>query len=472
MQAAWKAYYGQYKDSLKVEGDFDDNVKDNPAKFIVNTGTNYLFGQAGPTWAAVQEDTTAKDAPPPWKVQLDQLWKLNRKTTTLLRLGINGGVCGHVFVKLLPTGTGPDRSSPRIVVLDPANVCAIWDPQDVDTVVEYRIQYVTADAQGAYAYRQRIIRSDDGLTWNIVDEKQSSLLGYWQRQGSTPWPYSWPPIVDCQNLVDPNAYYGISDLDVDTLNMIRLIQYTDSNMSKIIRIHAHPKTVVSGMTSDATSEIDVSPDGMITLPDPDATLKLLEMISDLGASQKFAERLEAAMAEVTMLPRITRGTSDQLSSGMSGVNMSILYAPAVTKTEMKQSTYGDMLLELNRRLLVLSNFAEDPWSLDMGITWPEILPGSQFLERQTLLVDKQLGVSRKTIIEKLGYDPVVEESNNATDAQKQLDQQKELALATHAAPGINANPVGSMGGTRSAGTTKTPQQQQRSVPPTNASTGK
>lgn len=484
MCRAWKAYYGEYKDQLKIEGNFNDNVKGNPARFLVNTGANFLFSPAPAFQATETPETTAEDEEledPAWLKVLEKIWCYNHKATLLTKMAINGGVTGHVFIKLLPNGRGPDKTWPRMVLLNPENIKVRWNPMDVEDVWEYIIEYQTLDTFSprveAVAVRQRITKGVG--VWTIVDEESRGQFGEWKQVGpAQEWPYEWAPIVDGQNLPVPNDFWGMADLETDVLDIIERIQYVDSNTNKIIRIHAHPKTVASGMTPDAVADIDVSPDGIITLPDPEAKLTLLEIQSELASSMNFAMRLRLIFNEMTQTPQIVTGEYDVTAGQLSGVNLSIMFSPVVQKTEMKQDTYGDLLLECNRRLLqlYLDTHADagydNPWEIeDMDIGWPDVLPGSKFLQRQTLLVDKQLGASEETILELLGYNPDVERANNEAkmekDMQRQVDQAEAIAATQPKPVGPNVNPIGSMGGVNSAGKPKTPKST-TSVRPTNA----
>jgi len=476
---SWCAYYGKYPDQLQVDGRFDDNVKGNPARFLVSTGASFLFGQQpcfiGPELPDKPGETEEQEEPE-WLKTLNKIWGYNNKKTLLNKLAINGGVCGHVFAKILPVGRGPDRKFPRIVILDPANVKVRWNPEDVEEVWEYVIQYTSLDTfsnpPSAVVHRQRI--SNRGSYWTIVNEEQRGLQGSWRQIGPEEiHPYTWPPIVDCQNLPVPNDYWGMADLEEDVLDIIERMQYVDSNTNKIIRLYAHPKTWTQGMTPDAVAEIDVSPDGIITLPDPDAKLNLLELSSDLGSSLNFGRRLRSVFNEMVQTPQIVTGELEGSAGALSGINLSIMFAPIVQKTQSKQGTYGDMLVELSRRLLALSSTGgEDPWELDIRVSWGDVLPGSQFIQRQTLLIDKQIGASTDTLLEKLGYDPTIENQNNAQDAAAKLalDQQAQLAKQP-VQTGGNVNPGGSMNGVQPQKVVPTTTTPPKSIPPTNARTG-
>jgi hypothetical protein len=83
---------------------------------------------------------------------LDSFWRANKKNLLLHDLGLNGGLAGHVFVKLMP-----GRPYPRLVNLNPAHVAVFWDENDMDRALWYRIQY----AGQTGAHRQDIVRAED-----------------------------------------------------------------------------------------------------------------------------------------------------------------------------------------------------------------------------------------------------------------------------------------------------------------------
>ncbi len=103
------------------------------------------------------------------------------------------------------------------------------------------------------------------------------------------------------------------------------------------------------------------------------------------------------------------------AGALSGVALNILYQPLLEKTETKRRTYGDLLVELNRRLLALGGFGEDNFTV---LHWPELLPGDPKAEAETALLQQQLGVSQDTLIERLGFDPELERQKRQAGDQQ------------------------------------------------------
>lgn len=401
---AWDAYFGNMPDPLKVKpGQANDNVKVNYARLIVDVGASDLFGEE-PKFDLDPDSTE----PTPAQIWLDEVWRRNRKQILLQKMAINGGVCGHVFVKIVP---GKPGELPRLINLSPEYVSVVTDPDDIDLVWRYIIQYTARDLDGKEITVKQVIERDEGGRWAITD-KVSKNRGGWETRQTIMWPYDWPPIIDCQNLPSPNEYYGIADIEQDVLSLNQAYNFTKSNTQRIIRFHAHPKTWGRGF---AATELKIGVDDTIILQSPTAELHNLEMQGDLSSSIEYAERLKRDLHETSRVPEVATGKLDS-AAGLSGVALQILYQPLTQKTGAKRLTYGEMLIELCRRLAEMGGFGPD---VICSLIWGELRPHSVLEERQVLMLDKQLGVSQDTLLTKAGYDP---------DAEKEKKDQETTGV--------------------------------------------
>lgn len=390
ISARWRAYHGQYPKLLKIRaGQPDDNVAINFARVIVDKGVSFLFGQD----VNFELDEVIETDAERW---LEQCWKFNRKMTLLQKLAFNGAISGHVFVKILPT-----KPFPRLILLAPETVSVMWEPDDIDRITSIKIQYPAIDhiSKKPIVVRQLIERQ--GSSWRILDQRGTTDRSSWQTISDVEWPYAWPPIVECQNLPCPNEFWGISDLEDDVLHLISSINFVVSNLVRIIRYHAHPKTWGRGFSSN---QLSTAIDETIVFPSPDAELRNLEMQSDLSSSLLLYQRLRESLHEISRIPEVATGKLENIGA-LSGVALHILYQPLIEKTEMKRRTYGDMLIELNRRLLELGGFGDSNFTT---IHWPELIPGDPESEAKTLVLWQQLGVSQDTLLRRLGLNPDIE----------------------------------------------------------------
>lgn len=400
-QTAWDAYFGNMPDPLKVKpGQANDNVKVNYARLIVDVGASDLFGEE----PKFDLDPDSNE-PSPAQIWLDECWRRNRKQILLQKAAINGGVCGHVFLKIVPRV----GDVPRLILLSPEYVSVVTDPDDIDQVWRYIIQYTARDPQtGKPLTIRQVIERDDAGRWTVIDQV-SRNRGAWETRQSIAWPYSWPPIIDCQNLPSPNEYYGIADIEEDVLSLNGAYNFALSNTQRIIRFHAHPKTWGRGFTA---KELNIGVDDTIILQSPTAELHNLEMQGDLSSSIEYGERLKRGLHETSRTPEVATGKLDS-TAGLSGVALQILFQPLTQKTSGKRLTYGEMLIELNRRLCEMGGFGRGGLC---SILWGELRPTSALEERQVLLLDKQLGASQDTLLHKAGYDPDAEREKREQEA--------------------------------------------------------
>lgn len=429
---AWVAYFGdKTPDVLAVKpGQADDNVKIAKPRVIVDKGVSFLFGDP----ITLKLDEHSGQAAQVW---LEACWAANKMMTILHNIALNGGVCGHAFVKIVPAAQGEEF--PSLINLDPGTVSPVWEPEDVRKVARYVVQYRATDPDtgNPQNYRQTVKRQGTG--WVIIDEESDPDSTVWKTVGTTLWNHPYPPIVDCQNLPSPNAFWGLSDIGEDILGLNRAATFAISNAQRIIRYHAHPKTVATGVNAD---QISVDVDGVIVLQNPNATLKNLEMQSELQATGHQYEYICDAIHENARVPAVSTGTLDNLGP-LSGVALEILYQPLIEKTKTKRNLYGDLIVELCRRLLDLAGYGPKNVAT---ITWPRLLPVDPLQERQADLLEDQMGlVSKQTLSERLGLDWETEKKRMAEEDADALAKQQAM-MPVGPSPedpmGVHSLPVG------------------------------
>lgn len=405
----WEYYLGNHTKQLDVRtGQPDDNVTINLAKIIVDKGAAFLFGKEIEFELQEGETTPEEEA-------LEDIWQRNRKMTFLGKLGTSGGIYGHAFVKIVPDGI--ERNIPRLVSLEPENVSVYWDGDDIDSVWRYRIEYISAGRDGrAVSRRQDIERADNGVRWAITNWVARGGGRYQPDEANptVPWPWPFAPVVDWQNLPLPGAYYGLSDLDDGDLQ--DAINYVASKVQRILRYHAHPKTIGRGFGGQ---DLKINEDDVVILPGTDPDLWNLEMQSDLGAAQAFLDKLIQWELSQARIPDLDPAKVNV--GALSGFALSILYGDLLEKTELKRRTYGDALIEINRRLLAMRGMGDDKICT---LHWQSPLPNDTQSEqaRDQFELDYKL-VSTETVQVRRGLDPEIERKR--IDAERQAQEVAE-----------------------------------------------
>lgn len=399
IKAAREAYHGNAPDLLKptvtkAGQRFDDNVKLNFARVIVDVGVDFLFGHGF-------ERQIAEDAETPEEVWLTDCWAANREATFLTKLAQEGAVTGHAFVKLLPADPAAGREYPRPIVLSTENVWVDTDEEDVETAVRYTIQWTAMRGAVEVARRQTI--EPAGRGWVTRDEESVGDVSSWALLREEAWPHPWPPIVDCQNLVCAGEYYGVADLEPDILRLNNAVNYLQSNAMRVHRFNGHPVRWARGVTG--ADKLDLDPDKIIGLTGMDASLNLLQWSGDAGMRAQMYEELVDALMQMARVPRVAAGKVDNIGA-LSGTALRILFQPLLAKTTTKRATYGGLLDELDQRLLELGQFERQP---GLHRNWPDVLPTDLLEQAQAYTAHLTMGVvSKATVSANLGYDWPIE----------------------------------------------------------------
>lgn len=424
MRAAFDAYYGKFAKPLQDDQNrpAKTNIIINRCGPIVDTCDDFLFGQPLKFEIPAASQDAHDYAASAWGDE-DQMMAL------LSEIHVNGAVCGHAFVQLMPSDD--PATPPRIVNLDPLTVSVVLDPDDCNTVLAFIREYgVILPDKTQYTARQVMWRYDpDGLSLanGGYDQDTTWLIGHFLRQGKEatgnfqqngdpiPWTYPFPPIVDCGNLSRPNEFWGLSDLPRPLRDLNDSINFVESNVNEIVKYYGHPVLWASG--SDA-AQIERSVDAIICMPEG-ATLNAINLVSDLPAAQEFLNNLRADMDEQSRVPAVAFGRVAELPRVTSGIALSMLYGPLLKKVTKKRRAYGTLIREIIRRVLAIGKkLAYDP-ALQVELHWQSILPSDDLAEAQVALAKKQLGVSDQTLLTEMGYDPDLEiEKNQSEDAKK------------------------------------------------------
>lgn len=379
----WDYYRGKHRRPLKVRADqANDNVIVNYARRVVDKSVAFLFGgQAAPSFE-VGDEKAEKYLAAAWG-GTDE-----RRAMLLQEIGLNGGVCGTAFVRLYEPQQRGDL--PRIVALNPSLMDVITNADDIDEVISYRIAW----RNGQDWKRHRIDSQEDGQ-W-VITEEISEKGGNWRPVLETLWPYTWAPVFWCQNRPNPVGVWGVSDLEEADIN--DAINFTASNISRILRYHAHPRTIGTGFTAPELQNTAV--DQFWSIPKSEAKVFNLEMQSDLASAYQFWAGLREAFSKITGVPDLDPATVNV--GALSGFALRILYGDLLELTNVKRNTYGEMLAGINAGLLELGGFGE---GVAVRNRWGDPLPVDEGARVQGLGLDRQQGLSLETYLEQRGYDP-------------------------------------------------------------------
>lgn len=417
MRNAWLRYQGDWPDPLKRQmGTPNYNLKANFAREFVDKSVAKLFGDA--VEFELDRETRKRN---PDEAYLDQVWAQNKKQTLLQKVAKNGGVTGHVFVMIEPPNPEKGRAFPRFVNLEPEIVFPTIDDFDVDEVLGWRIQYNSVERRNgdAVPVTKRKLIEPDGDVWIIRDfisyteQVNGAGPGVWIQRGQEVWPWAFSPIVHNQNLPAPNVFWGTPDLTDDRLDLMHGYNMLISNVNKIVFFDAHKRRYVTGFTGDQADLKEWNIEQIKGFPEG-AEVKSVEGGADIAQVLDFQDRIKDLLHEQSNVPAVSVGKVDGLGQ-LSGVALEILYEPLLEMTRIKRGTYGDMLVELNQRVLWMADRDGDQ---DVHLQWARELPEDEKAVAETAQLWQGMGVSEDTLMERGGFDPDRERKRReASDAE-------------------------------------------------------
>jgi hypothetical protein len=421
---AWRAYNGDLDEPLqKMPGAPNDNVMTNRLQAVVDRGIDFLFGKE-------LEISIDDNAPEEAQAFLDKTWGRKETRIPLLqKLAMNGAIAGEAFLRIMPEPNG----TYRLIVVDPSTVFTQSAAQDCETVLLYCIEYCTDQTINGHAehvyYREEISRNDpdnDGDDGNpFADVDATWTVQHWSRVGDrgawTPagepidWPYTFPPIFQCQNLPRPNDLWGIPDITPDLIGVNNSLNLVQSNVNRIQKLFGSPVLYANGMGEGV---IDIKPGKIIRLPAVDSKITAVALASDTSNALAFAANLRSDIDEQSSVPGVATGRIADLPHGtMSGIAIELLFMPLIKKTDKKRCLYGSIIIDICQALLILNGMSPD---IEVTLAWQNALPSDDLPSVQSAIAKKELSISNTTLMRELGYDPEEELELSQTEDAKLL----------------------------------------------------
>ena len=436
IENAWKAYKGELDPPLqKMPDQPDDNVMSNRVKPAVRSGNGFLFGKE-------LEISVEKNAPKEAQDFLNTTWgKKEQRIPLLQELAMNGAISGEAFLRIVPSED--DDGTFELVALDPHDTFPKTAPQNCKTVLLYCIQYSTTETINGQKkqvfYREEIQRiGPDGEpstgkktkrdTWQIQHWTQIGALNLspkntnWTPAGEPyPWPYPFPPIFACQNQIIPNDFWGEPDVTPDLIGMNNALNLDLSDINRVEKIYGSPIVYASGLGEGV---IDIAPGKIIKLPLPENKLEAVQIHSDVANALAAARDLRLDMDELVRRPGVATGRIEGVLRNLSGIAIELMYQSELMKTEEKRCTYGEMIIDVSQALLVLNHMSGD---IDIQLSWQSPLPHRDLASAQYAVTLSELGVSKQTLLEELGYDWEEEIKRNTVETKRKIDEQQAMA---------------------------------------------
>jgi hypothetical protein len=383
-----QAYYdGDHKKPLKVKSNVDNNVIVNLTAQAVDRMLAFLF----PDMPDIEMDGNSASEDPDEQL-IEDTWSANGGAVLMQNAGLMGGIDGQVYLEVTLPDPGKDYA--RIVVHSGANLISYWDDDDLNCVLWYEKRGKKEGKQ----WRQDIINLqalDAGTGWEI--REYINMAGTWQVYAEPiRWEYPFGPIVDFQHMPRPGRYYGEHEFKHAKLN--DAANKVASDIKAILRSHASPKTIGTGVQASAVQETAI--DSFWAIPNETAKVFNLEMGSDLTSSMNFLMFLQDAYMAQSRVA-LLKGGPDAFKN-ITNLGIKAAFMDMIAKNEVLRRQYGKGIEEVNKRILMLAG--RDPMR-KQTLRWASALPVSQLEDAQVAQLEIDMGVlSKETAAGKLGLD--------------------------------------------------------------------
>ena len=430
-------YTGDHRPQLKKrEGQPDDNIIQNFVGLAVDRSVSRLF-KGGVTFVLPDGATKQQE-------YLDKVWDLNKEEIILFQFGLHGAYFGTTYFKISPEGIVDPYTKelyPRLIAVDPETVRIKTAPEDMNDVEQYVIEYkytehrngrdveiehreITKHPSEDKEDEAGVRYKEQAETW-VIEEWERAGSAMWELVSSVNWEYDFPPIIHCKNLPSLKSCYGDSDID-DAINVQDKSNFVVSNTGKIIKFHAHPETIGTGFSVKDMQPMPSGPGSFRSIPNPEAKVYNLEMESDLASSREFALDLRQSIFDIAREVDIS-SMADKLGQ-LTNFGLQVLWSDAIDKNNTKRQLYGDALLELNRRLLVLAGY-EGEASRPGSIQWGSPIPVNVMEEMTADEKALNMGIIDKETVANRYFDRY---GKKWEDIKKIVEEEKQKAMEENA----------------------------------------
>jgi len=386
-------YAGRHRKALKTQpNEPDDNITVNLAKTTVDRLAAFVAPRM-PTFEIGEADGSQSAA----EAWLARVWAEAGGWRTVTKLVKQGCLQGHVFARVQPDQNGVLR----VMTPNPSDCVVFWKADDYEHVLWYEIHWQVGES----ACRQDVVR--DGMGWVVRDwtrrHDENGIAGdAWRMVTEDRWDYPLGPILDWVHEMQPGSYYGAGEVEAGAVTLNDQVNKIASDMSRILRYHASPRTVGTGFEAAAVTETGI--DHFWTIPSAEAKVFNLEMQSELAASLSLLDFLKGAYMAEHRVVTLRGAVSD--FQRVTNLALRALFIDQLTKTEELRSNYEVGLIGISRRLLMLGGFEA---MVDIRVRWADPLPVDPIEATETVARQLELKlISREGAARELGIDWALE----------------------------------------------------------------
>lgn len=432
-------YNGDMPAQLDVkEDEVDDNTVINMVKQATDRTVQFLF----PSMPKLELDPDVAQETDDEK-WLREMWEANGGIQYLQELAYLGCFAGQVYVRVMPADASQGQIYPQLVGLDPKSTQTWWDSSDMRKVIFHEVRWTVVGEIYNIEYMLDFV--NNGRTWTIIEYagvgslapgQVTTVGGVWREVRREQWLLPVPPVITWKHLPKTRSFYGSGEYDASMLRLNEAINNVASENNRIIRYHASPKTVGTGMVAGDVQTTSI--DGFWAIEDPNAKVYNLEMRSDLVASMSHMQTLvKAFLAECRVV--ILEGTVKDFQR-VTNAGVRTVFIDMLSKLVVLRWNYGKAIEAISRTAAAVGKLG---LNVIPTIIYADPLPSDQTEVINVQLLEQQMKiVSRETLATERGR-------NWANEKAKMTLENADPLFAPPA-------PAGTGGASASAGGDKKP----------------
>lgn len=303
----------------------------------------------------------------------------------------------------------------RVEVIEPRRGVPFNDDRDYRTLRAYAVRFERETDQPAGVVDRVISRVLGGnpnarqrvevlelISANAHQVYEDGRL-VWSREGTATG--GELPIVHIQNVAEPFAYSGLSEVEA----LIPLQDELNTRLSdRATRVTFQSFTMLLAKGVDGFERTPVRPGQVWVTDNPDAKIEAFGGDAESPSEEAHIRDIREAMDKVSGVPPLAGGVVQGRIGNLSSANaLRVTLMGVLAKTARKRVTYGRGLSQMCRLILAaLDQSGALPTSgADRGVrfSWPDPLPEDL---HDAVLIAKgkaELGVPAERVREELGY---------------------------------------------------------------------
>lgn len=221
-----------------------------------------------------------------------------------------------------------------------------------------------------------------------------------------PNPLGYVPVVHIQNLSQPYAYEGLSDVE-QLIGLQDELNTRLSDRANRLTLQAFRMYLARGI--EGVGEKPVSPGQMWCTDNEHASIQEFGGDDNCPSENLHILDIRDAMDKISGVTPVVAGVlKNKIGHLTSGVALKMTFMGMLTRNSRKQYTYGRGLQKIAGMILDIFDrtglFPTTPQERQIEVRFPNPLPeepGERLREAQ---LKKELGVSTEDILQELGYD--------------------------------------------------------------------